>query len=848
MSSRGRGWRIPGMSDASTKETKQPPQAPRYHPLVIVLVAVCAGIAADRTWEVPVAAWSAVAGVAWVGWAALWRRGWDRTAGLVLLASVAACGGLWHHLQWNLFARDDLGCYARRERQPVCVEAIALGGPRRVPAPEFNPMRIIPPFDHTRVELEVTGIRDGARWRPAAGRARLAVEGHLLGIRAGDRLRVFGQLSATRAARNPGDFDSAAHHRARRRLSQLGSDYPECVSVARRGNSLSPRRWIENVRTAGRGFLRRHLDERQAALAATVLLGAREEITDKRVQAFMETGTVHLLAISGLHVGIVAGALFLGLRLVFAPRRQAVLCVAVAAVLYTLLADARPPAIRATILVLTFCASTYLGRPRLTFNSLAAAGLVVLALNPADLFRIGVHLSFVAVAGLMWWFGTVHGHDRVGRLLAKDRAWPWRVLVTAWRWARQLTLAGLVIWLLTLPLVMARFHLFTPVAPVLNTLLWLPMGFALVSGFGVLVFGWVLPPLAAVFGGCCNGALWLLESSVETARDVPCSHFWVPGPAEWWLLGFYGGAGLLAALPAIRPPRRWCLALLAGWIAVGFIPSMARSHAGRLECTFLSVGHGCATLLELPSGQTMLYDAGCLASPEIGARSVAASLWSRGITHLDAVILSHADADHYNLLPDLLERFSVGAVYVSPVMFEYENRAIVALREAIREAEVPVREIFAGDRLRGGEGCRIEVLHPPRRGVIGEDNANSIVLAIEHCGRRILLPGDLESPGLDDLLAEEPWDCDVLLAPHHGSRSSNPPGLAMWCQPEWVVISGSLDSHQPETAATYRAAGAQVYVTGEVGAVRCAIDASGLRTEGLLRRRAGTRGALDFLN
>jgi len=831
------------MSDPSTEETKQPPQAARYQPLVIVLVAVCAGIVADRAWGVPVGAWSGAAGAAWAAWAVLWRRGWDRTAGLVLLASVAACGGLWHHLQWNRFAPDDLGCYARRERQPVCVEAIALGGPRRVPAPEFNPMRIIPSFDHTRVELKVIGIRDGARWRPAGGRVRLAVEGHLLGIRAGDRLRIFGQLSATRARHNPGDFDSAAHHRADRRLSHLGSDYPECVSVARRGNSLSPRRWIENVRTAGRGLLRRHLDERRAALAATVLLGAREEITGKQVQAFMETGTVHLLAISGLHVGIVVGALFLGLRLMFVPRRQAVIVVAVAAVLYTLLTDARPPAIRATILVLTFCASTYLGRPRLTFNSLAAAALVVLALSPADLFRIGVHLSFVCVAGLMFfaprWFVTGSEQDVIDRLLAKQQTLAWRIGWMFWRSLRRLTLVGAMMWVLTLPLVMARFHLFTPAAVVLNTLLWLPMAFALVSGFGVLLFGWLVPPLAAVFGWCCNGSLWFLESGVQTARDVPCSHFWVPGPADWWLLGFYGGLGLLAAFPAIRPPRRWCLALLAGWIAVGFIPSMARSHAGRLECTFLSVGHGCATLLELPSGQTMLYDAGCLASPEIGARSVAASLWSRGITHLDAVILSHADADHYNLLPDLLERFSVGVVYVSPVMFEYESRAIVALREAIREAEVPVREIFAGDRFQGGEGCRIEVLHPPRRGVIGEDNANSIVLAIEYRGRRILIPGDLESPGLDDVLAEEPWDCDVLLAPHHGSRSSNPPGLAVWCRPEWVVVSGSLNSYQPETAATYRAAGAQVLITGEVGAIRCGIDTKGLRTERFSRRKRG---------
>jgi competence protein ComEC len=262
-----------------------------------------------------------------------------------------------------------------------------------------------------------------------------------------------------------------------------------------------------------------------------------------------------------------------------------------------------------------------------------------------------------------------------------------------------------------------------------------------------------------------------------------------------------------------------------------------RSHAGRLECTFFSVGHGCSTLIELPSGQSVLYDAGQLGSPEYGARSVAGSLWSRGIRHLDAVVLSHADADHYNMVPNLLERFSVGAVYVSPVMFEHEGRSMLALRKAIREAGVPVQEVFAGDRLEGGEDCLVEVLHPPRRWVLGDDNANSIVLAIEYVGHRILIPGDLESPGLDGVLAEEPWDCDVLLAPHHGSRSSDPPGLAAWCTPEWVVISGSLRSRQPGTAAAYRAAGAQVLHTGSVGAVQVTIDAQGVNVEGLLSSR-----------
>lgn len=827
-----------GMSVAATQPETKRPKAAGYQPLVIVLVAVSTGIVADRLLGLPLAVWWTTAGVAWVTWIALWRCRRDRTACVVLLLSVAACAGLWHHMRWNLFAQDELGLFARRATQPACLEAIVLRGPQRLPAAQFNPMRIIPPLDRTRIEVKLVGIRDRARWRPASGRARLTVDGHLLGVYAGDRLRIFAQLSEPRPPQNPGDFNYAAYHRAGRRLSQLRSEYPDCVAMASRGHRLNPRRWIDHVRSAGRRLLRRYLDERRAELAATVLLGAREEIGTKRMQAFRETGTVHLLAISGLHVGIVAGALFLGLRLVLVPRHRAVLVVAAATVLYAVLTDARPPAIRATILVLMLCASTYLGRRAISFNSLAAAALVVLALNPADLFSTGVQLSFVAVAGLMWfapgWLGSDSRRQTIDRLLTEHRGWPSRILRTSWRGVRYLILTSAMIWLVTLPLVMARFHVFAPAGVVLNTLLWLPMAFALVTGFGVLVFGWLLPPLAAVFGWCSNASLWLLESCVQTAREVPLGHFWVPGPADWWLVGFYGGLGALAAFPAIRPPRRWCLALVAGWVAIGFVPSTLGGHRDRLDCTFLSVGHGCAVVLELPSGHTMLYDASQFASPEYGARSVAECLWSRGTTHLDAVLLSHADADHYNMLPDLLERFSVGVIYVSPVMFQFESPSIVALHEAIQESGVPVREVFAGDRLQAGDECLIEVLHPPRRGLPESDNANSVVLAVECLGHRMLLPGDLETPGLDALLAEEPWDCDVLLAPHHGSRRSNPPGLSAWCAPEWVVISGSLNSYQPDTGATYRAAGARVLHSGEVGAVHVTIDATGVEVRGAL--------------
>ena len=125
---------------------------------------------------------------------------------------------------------------------------------------------------------------------------------------------------------------------------------------------------------------------------------------------------------------------------------------------------------------------------------------------------------------------------------------------------------------------------------------------------------------------------------------------------------------------------------------------------------------------------------------------------------------------------------------------------------------------------------QIEVVHPPRAGVaVQQDNANSLSLAIRYAGHSILRPGDLEAPGIESVMAGGPQAFDILLAPHHGSRHSDPPGFAAWCQPSWVVVSGPRDgSDQQFTAASYRRVGARVLHTADVGSVRFTLDAEGI--------------------
>jgi competence protein ComEC len=214
--------------------------------------------------------------------------------------------------------------------------------------------------------------------------------------------------------------------------------------------------------------------------------------------------------------------------------------------------------------------------------------------------------------------------------------------------------------------------------------------------------------------------------------------------------------------------------------------------------------------------------------PTSVVRAISACLWSRGITHLDAVVLSHGDADHYNALPGLLDRFSVGAVYVPPGMFDSAVGPLDALRELLEQRDISIRPLQAGDRLDGGSGVEIEVWHPVVGGSPRSDNANSLVLSVAYGGAGILLPADIESPGLEDLLAEEPRGWHVVTAPHHGSSVEQQEVFADWARPSWVVFSGANPYSVRPAEAAYKARGARVLHTARDGAVRVEIGSDGV--------------------
>lgn len=286
----------------------------RYQPMVVVTLAVATGIVWDRYGPSHIFAgaddsisgsflfllWWFACAFCLLTWFLARRRRHDGQAAWLLLVAAALAGSAWHELNWFLYDAHEIGRYAAFEPAPTCIEAIALESPERVSAPPQTPLRAIPVGERSRLPIELTGVRDGAQWRPASGFCQLSVEGHLLGIHQGDRLRVFGQLARTTPQMNPGEFNFAAHARADRRLVRVRSTTPESVATIEPGGVWNFSHVLDVMRSRAKQRVRSLIGPKHAGLAAAILLGSREGLPYAATESYLVTGTVHVPAVYGL--------------------------------------------------------------------------------------------------------------------------------------------------------------------------------------------------------------------------------------------------------------------------------------------------------------------------------------------------------------------------------------------------------------------------------------------------------------------------------------------------------------------------------------------------------------------
>jgi competence protein ComEC len=390
------------------------------------------------------------------------------------------------------------------------------------------------------------------------------------------------------------------------------------------------------------------------------------------------------------------------------------------------------------------------------------------------------------------------------------------------------------------PLVLAWQNLVSPIGIILGPPLVLLTSIALVAGFLLLILSpagiWLVWPLAKITEWSLAGC----ELLVRLAEHIPGGWVYAPAPSAGWLVGFYLGIAGLVLLP--RPWPRRCLLLLLVWVFLGLAVSSRPRTSDETRTTFLAVGHGGCVVIETPDGRAILYDAGTTTGPDAVRRVIAPYLWHRGFSRIDEVFISHADLDHFNGLPDLLKRFSVGRVTLTPTFSDKTTLGVAETLAALERHKVPVRIAVAGERFEAGR-VTFEVLHPPPEGPgpRANENVRSMVLLVRFASQSVLLTGDLEGEGQAMVRNHAISPVDVMLAPHHGGKTANAPGhsdagsplpglMANWAKPK-LVVSCQRPGPTGHLIVSYTPVGATVWDTPTTGAVTVRLHSTGVLAE-----------------
>ncbi|MDI3318094.1 MAG: ComEC/Rec2 family competence protein [Bacillota bacterium] len=664
----------------------------------------------------------------------------------------------------------------------------------------------------------------------------------------GDRLRLCGRLLFPRGPDNPGGLDprrELAGRGVRARFEVEGR--PRLLAGGSAWGRLGAEagRAAAALRASAVEVLERSLPAQEAAVVASLLLGDRSGVDAGLEEAFQLTGLVHLLSVSGLHVGFLLPWLELPWRRWGLAARW--LGLAGGLVGYAALTGGEAPVWRAAVMALAFRGAAVLGRRPHAGSALALAYLLLTGSRPERAGELGLQLSFAATAGILAARPLLERAGRSG-------------LARPLRWLVQGLLVSLAAQAAVAPLLADRFGRAGPWGPLLNLAAGPLVGLLLPYGLAGLLLASLHPLFAPALAPAGLLARWL-RLLVEAGAALPGAERLLPPPG-WaalpWYAALAGAWALAAGWPGGLGLRR---ALLAGTLAAGgvalllwFVPSAPRPAVP--EVLFLAVGQGDAALVRMPDGFTLLVDAGPDRAP-----GTAEILRRMRLRRLDAVAVSHADADHAGGLPELLRALPVGEIWLGDPPVAGDRLLAEAVRLA-GERGIPLRHVEEG-WVAERPGLRIRVLNPPRsRQLAWEQNDRSMVLELlfPSAGGRaeteppagtgeagegvpsLLMTADLPAEGEARLLDRAGRiRGQILKVAHHGSAGSSSRRWLEALHPREAVVSVGPNRYGHPARGTLerlRQTGARIWRTDRDGAVRARRLPEGWRLEAMHRREA----------
>jgi competence protein ComEC len=534
-------------------------------------------------------------------------------------------------------------------------------------------------------------------------------------------------------------------------------------------------------------LMRHNLPPRQAAVLVSMTLGRTHLLGEDQRLQYRRTGLLHLFAVSGLHTMLVGGLMLLLLRAMGLRPGWRLPLLTILLLFFAALEGMRPSVIRAAVLLIIMDGRNVLGRPVEPIGALGALATVMAVLSPRLIWQVDFQMTFLCVGTLMMmapWM--IELRKLIGRRLG------WGPVAWVSTRATQLLCYSAVIQLVLSPVMLDSFGEVSLVAPAAN-LVVLPLATMVVipGAFIALILYLAVPVVGETLLQGLEFPITAMDAIARHLASIPFSSL-ENGPLPLLLaaalyLALLGG-GWNHERREVHP-RRPAWSFAPGFLAVTavLVWAPAQWEEPATDIWFIDVGQGDATLLRFPDGATMLVDAGS----EMAGPQLVGFLKRRGITHLDAVVASHADGDHIGGMAGVLDSIPAGTLFVGGSIAGTEG--FERLQSVVKDRSTPVVTLRRGAQLEVGEGNEaIQVLHPTDDFLLEGDERNdaSVVLRIPLGGETLLLAGDAEADAeLSMLDSGVDVRSTILKVGHHGADTSSSEQFLQQIAAKTAIIS-----------------------------------------------------------
>lgn len=784
---------------------------------------------------------------------------------------------------------DSIAVFAGERGRIVRVRGEVSSEPRVQSKPDLVFGRWTYGDDQSVFTLDVSAVDTVEGMKPASGRLRVSSSEVIIDLELGDKVEVVGWLRGLSGPVNPGGFDWGRFLRHQGIVAKLRVEYRDAIQRLSSGEP-STSTAVTWLRRQARAWL---LDELSTGAAESsgileaMVLGQRVPSDRALNEAFTRAGLLHFLAASGVNVGMAMWVAVIPFALAGSSRRLCAVVMLAAALTYALIADPRPPILRATVFGVIWCTATIARRGPSRLNWISLAVVILALAAPRMIFDVGYQLSTAAVLGVVFvgpalqqgWLdlrsllsgGSAFAEDLELRDLASavdDRAGAAGLVTSAFRATaraiRAAFFASAGAWIAGLPIVVTVFGRFQPWAA-MNSVVALPtMTFLMSAGFAKVILSAASPTLSRSLGWALAHVETWNAWLVRILSELPGASISVPHMPRAIVVAWYSLLACLvlreacrpkstnlpdARAPA-RPEMRWARrALIASFIALAVLTGnwLATDRPrGQLRLTALAVGQGSANVLELPDGKVALFDAGASGPFDVGGNAIVPFLRHRGITRVDRIYISHPNLDHFSGVLSVLDELPCGPVVISEYFRKGSppNTPARHLLDELDRRGHPIENVESLGASWVEGGARFDLLHDGAAYAASElTNDASLVIRVTHAGRSILLTGDIEDAAQGHVVAHDNPRADVLILPHHGGVDPSLPALVRAVNPTHTIRSAREPSDETTSGLSEIVGSRGLWNTADHGAIEVLIDENMFRIGPALPDRAAVQPA-----